>query len=342
MNHNERFGALRAPLQGPPTPKRWAQVCRIVRGFAPKAFEDQVEPYAQEMLKHWPVHLRVTPRSWAKALIRGKGFPAIRLCRHLDLSKFILHTDEMVMLLRSQRYMQDLRVLNLRGAHIDVDELRLLYKHPALQQVEHLNAEFSCYRFTRGGPQSFMQAIQAQHELMIGLPLKSLLVEDTSGLNTYLSSQAAQQLTYLKVGQWEQEHSDHLSRAFDGVEGLHLEHLVVHLKNTSERHSDAYMERLMKLFSERVRASESVWIDAPMRHYCHAFAAQSWEHTKDLIFVQEPHDTFAPPPPIDTFKVLDQRSPSLRLHHVKRLRDDSLHGIEQTLHTLRLTHGEEL
>ena len=98
MNHHAHFGALRALLHQPPSAQAWAQLCKVVREVPPQAYTDQIEPYCEAQLRGWPDRLRVTPRAWVRALMRGKGFAQIRLCRTLDLSRYAITSEHLTML----------------------------------------------------------------------------------------------------------------------------------------------------------------------------------------------------------------------------------------------------
>ena len=205
-------------------------MCHRAR-LRPQAFEDQVEPYAQEMLRAWPDHMRVTPRSWAKALIRGKGFAQIRMCRHLDLSRFVIRSEQLTMLLRSQKHMQDLSVLTLHGVHIDADDLAMLYGHPALSRIEHLNAEFECYLVNRDRAPltSPVSAPTAQHNAAAMLPLKSMVVNSIAGIGEYLRTPQAQGLSYLKCSHWVHDTRYTLAQAFEDIDLPQLRHFALDL-----------------------------------------------------------------------------------------------------------------
>ncbi len=92
---SERFGEIRSLLHtNTPSEELWKRLTGLLWGWRNLLPQEVMAEYCNDLLEPWPDHLRVLPKAWLKAALRGEEHPLFLLCRamflanrHIDLGK---------------------------------------------------------------------------------------------------------------------------------------------------------------------------------------------------------------------------------------------------------------
>lgn len=94
MSH-ARFGEIRSMLHSQaPSKELWKTLTGLLWGWRTHLPQEAIAAYCDDLLESWPDELRVLPKSWLRAVLRGSTEPTFKLCRtvlianrHIDMHK---------------------------------------------------------------------------------------------------------------------------------------------------------------------------------------------------------------------------------------------------------------
>ena len=89
------FGEIRSAAQRAPGEAAWEAICAAVEAVEPARLREEVVPYLNAHLRHWPDAARRVPARWLRALWRGEPAPieALAITRRLELRGGVRATE---------------------------------------------------------------------------------------------------------------------------------------------------------------------------------------------------------------------------------------------------------
>ncbi len=138
--HAQKFGELRATLQGRPSPQGWHTICHTLDSFPMEMLEHEVLPYATQLLANWPDDLRSTPQVWLDYFLRGDPTPQLALCTRLWRSR--ANTMEIKAFLKSTLF-QQITHLELVSCYLDHKTAKLLIDTKILHNLHTIDLSFN-------------------------------------------------------------------------------------------------------------------------------------------------------------------------------------------------------
>lgn len=142
MSH-QRFGEIRSLLhQHAPSEELWNRLTQLLWGWRDLLPEEMMASYSNGVLSDWPDALRILPKAWLRAILRGEDHALFSICRHLPLSNKQI-TREKLATICATGHLAPLTMLDLSSNRMatkfnDLDWLETLSTAPFLCALTHL------------------------------------------------------------------------------------------------------------------------------------------------------------------------------------------------------------
>ncbi len=139
MLEGEKFSALSALLEAPPSPGTWRRLCQALEAWPDEAsLEQEVLPALQQPLQAWDERARVAPAMWVERLLDGELVPHMAIVRTLDLRCQGLVLEDAELLAESPELEHITRLLLAYNGLQDEGTIALLNAN-VVRQVTHLD-----------------------------------------------------------------------------------------------------------------------------------------------------------------------------------------------------------
>lgn len=138
------FGEIRSAAQRAPGEAAWEAICEAVEAIEPARLREEVVPYLNAHLRHWPDAARCVPARWLRAIARDEPAPieALAITRRLVLRA--AGVRDMVLFGLLERFEQlsqlgALRILDLSSCGLQGVDLFVLGNAPIWRHVTTLD-----------------------------------------------------------------------------------------------------------------------------------------------------------------------------------------------------------